>query len=667
MNKNNSVKIAVSQSPNPEMHYVSGLTLYREQFANGKLIGKRWSANGRTGPEEGFSEPKIDVPCQAFSLNIDGQSLDWGWEFISADVTERDGKRLGTIELRHTVRPVGIKVLTEVDGTSFLSRWLEITNIGNAPVSLSSLDVFSGVLASGSAIPREDFQKTPYLLGRFTGNNWAQEGRFVWDPLVNGVVTCLQPMGPYGTCGYQCPYFLLSNRYTPEFFAFYLGWSGQWKAEILCDTTLQRILHMRIGPTAAAPMRILKTGKTITTPKVHIGYLTSDLDGCIQASHRHIRSSVFLVSPKMKRPLLTHNSYFLGFDNLDESAILSDIDLACELGAEVYMIDAGWYGRASDERRKSGPYPRLMGDWVPGEWFPRGFSPIVKRIREKGMLFGLWIESELIRVIKDYHVDIIRFDGAPMSSHIGERIEDGYIENITWRHYETLYAIMENLVKQFPNLLIENCCGGGGRLDLGILSRSHRTQITDETRPPRTVQILNGISMMLPPEFCFMYPPLENKFGPYDMDFLFRVILFTGFYYGVHMEENPDYLAGLKRYINLYKNFVAPMLPGCKVYHHTPVIRLEDEEGEKPTPYCVWEYTSADCNTALVGVFKLTAAPEPYRFHPKGLINDRKYRLTFDNSASTCIMDGYTIREQGILVNLPGPLTSELIQIKAAD
>jgi alpha-galactosidase len=106
MNKNNSVKIAVSQSPNPEMHYVSGLTLYREQFANGKLIGKRWSANGRTGPEEGFSEPKIDVPCQAFSLNIDGQSLDWGWEFISADVTERDGKRLGTIELRHTVRPV---------------------------------------------------------------------------------------------------------------------------------------------------------------------------------------------------------------------------------------------------------------------------------------------------------------------------------------------------------------------------------------------------------------------------------------------------------------------------------------------------------------------------------------------------------------------------------
>ncbi|MDD5599467.1 MAG: alpha-galactosidase, partial [Victivallaceae bacterium] len=626
-NTHRKIKIFNGNVEKPEMNYVSGLTVYREEFSNSKLIGKYWSANGLIEHDKTLSNFGVDMPCQAFSLNLDGQSLEWGWEFISANECEKNGTRLAVIELRHTVRPVAVKVHTEMDGTAFFSRWLEITNTGGSPAALSSLDVFSGILAGGTEISRyADFQKTPYRLGRFTGNNWAQEGRFVWEPLTNGVVSGLQFIGPYGTCGYQCPYFLLSNRYNSSFFVFYLGWSGHWKAEILCDTTRQQMLHVGIGPTASAPMRILQSGETITTPKVHIGYLASDFDGCIQAAHKHIRASVFRRSPKMPKPLLTFNSFWaMGLDELNENAMLSDIDSASESGAEVYMIDAGWYGKASDECRKAGPYPRLMGDWVPGEWFPRGFKPIVDAVHKKGMLFGLWIdiekiglqseiykehldwivkregklfpplpsecsgldytlpevskwiEAELSRVVRDYQVDVIRFDGGPL---IGERLESGYIENTLWRHYEFHYGMKERLAERFPGLLIENCCGGGGRLDLGILSRSHRTQITDETEIPRIVQILNGISMMLPPEFCVMYTlDRRRKFGSYDLDFLFRVIMFTGAYLGGIPARSPGFQSKLKQYITLYKNFMAPLLSDCRVYHHTPVVRLEGEKG----------------------------------------------------------------------------------------
>ncbi len=702
-------RILVRHAPAPEVHYVSGLTVYAERFSGSKLVGRYWSANGCIDDTEEFPAFGVDVPCHAFSLNVDGQSLDWGWRFVSADQGNRNGRSTASIGLVHEVRPVSVRVCTEADGTGFMSRWLEITNAGHAPAALSSVDVFSGVLVSGRALRGTDFEKTPFLLGRFTGNNWSQEGRFGWEPLANGVRTGLHASGPYGTSGYQSPYFLLTGDRTSEFFAFYLGWSGLWRADILCDTTLHRMLHVRIGPDAPAPMRVLAPGETITTPRVHMGYLYGDIDRCAQTAHAHIRRSVIPRSPRMPVPLVTHNSAgSQGLDRLDEESTLRDIDLAHDLGAEVYLIDAGWFGKGLAGRRLKMPYARSMGDWVPGEWYPNGFAPIVEKIRQKGMRFGLWIEpegiglasdvyrrhpdwivkregrpfphlaerlnldytnpevrewleSELVRVVTEYHVDVIRFDGAPMSAYIGEREEGGYIENILWRHYEFLYGVMERLAARFPDLLIENCCGGGGRLDLGILSRSHRTQISDEARPPRSVQILNGITLMLPPEVCMVFP-FGSRQETADLDFLCRLVLFGGFYNlgwtGRLEDQHPGHLATIKRYISLYKSFVAPLQPGCLVFHHTPVVRVD---GEDRTPYCVWEYVSADGRAALVGIFKLTDAPEPYRFTPRGLDAGATYRVRFDNDLTAEEVPAYALRQQGITVNLSRPLTSELL------
>jgi alpha-galactosidase len=704
-------RISIQLDPSPQFHYVSGLTVYAERFSDGKLVGSYWSANGCVDGAEEFPGFGIDVPCHAFSMNLDGQSLDWGWRFVSADRGERAGSATSSIGLAHETRPVSVRVCTEVDGTGFLSRWLEITSTGTGPSALSSVDVFSGVLLSGAALRGGDFQTTPFRIGRFTGNNWGQEGRFAWEPLANGLVTGLQAAGPYGTSGFHCPYFMLASEKSAGLFSFYLGWSGLWKAEVLCDTTLRRMLHVRLGPDAPAPMRILAPGETLVTPRVHIGYRHGDLDGCVQAAHDHIRRSVIPASAHARSPLVTHNSAgSQGLDRLDEPSTLRDIELAHELGAEVYMIDAGWFGKGPADRRAKAPYPRWMGDWVPGEWYPNGFDPIVASLRSKGMRFGLWIEpegiglhsevyrrhpdwivkregrplphlaerlnidytspevrewieSELVRIIADYQVDVIRFDGAPMSAYIGERIENGYVENILWRHYEFLYGLMERLASRFPGLIIENCCGGGGRLDLGILSRSHRTQITDEGRPPRSVQILNGITLMLPPEYCMVFPFLPDiRLETADLDFSFRLLLFAGFYNlgwtSRPDDRHPGYRDRAKRYISLYKSRVAPMLPGCRVFHHTPVVRID---GEDRTPYCIWEYVSADARAALVGIFKLTDAPEPCRFVPRGLNVRATYRVRFDNEAAETEMSGVALRQQGITVSLPAALTSELL------
>ena len=125
------------------------------------------------------------------------------------------------------------------------------------------------------------------------------------------------------------------------------------------------------------------------------------------------------------------------------------------------------------------------------------------------------------------------------------------------------------------NLQLENCSSGGGRTDLGMNSRFTTAWISDWMRMPRTIRILNGMSMALPAEY------LNRLFG----------VCMQGSYRGnpeaqLHAimfghpaisgitpslaEANPDLLALTKKYVYLYKSFIRPWHRDARLYHHTP-------------------------------------------------------------------------------------------------
>ena len=80
-------------------------------------------------------------------------------------------------------------------------------------------------------------------------------------------------------------------------------------------------------------------------------------------------------------------------------------------------------------------------------------------------------------------------------------MRDGYVENGYWRYYEALYAIYERLRARFPDVIFENCAGGGGRTDIGMVRRFSHTWVTDWQIAPRSFTITNGMTMALPPEY----------------------------------------------------------------------------------------------------------------------------------------------------------------------
>src|SRR5207302_1376362 len=113
-----------------------------------------------------------------------------------------------------------------------------------------------------------------------------------------------------------------------------------------------------------------------------------------------------------------------------------------------------------------------------------------------------WFEGEINRVVDELDLDLFRLDFNIDAWEGGQRRHGEFVENTLWRYYEVLYGVFDRLRARFPRLILENCFYGGGRTDLGIVSRFHTTWISDDAQLPRSLAILNGMTLALPPELC---------------------------------------------------------------------------------------------------------------------------------------------------------------------
>lgn len=73
--------------------------------------------------------------------------------------------------------------------------------------------------------------------------------------------------------------------------------------------------------------------------------------------------------------------------------LLPLIKAAGAAGAEVFVIDAGWY----DDDAQG--WWDAVGAWEPaGRRFPGGIHEVLDAIRQHGMTPGLWLEPEVVGV-----------------------------------------------------------------------------------------------------------------------------------------------------------------------------------------------------------------------------------------------------------------------------
>ena len=176
---------------------------------------------------------------------------------------------------------------------------------------------------------------------------------------------------------------------------------------------------------------------------------------------------------------------------------------------------------------------------------------------------------------------------------------DGFTENNYWRYYEAFYGLFERIRAKYPDLILQQCAAGGARNDLGTAGRFHETYLTDGLNMPGVLQNYSGQSLALPPE-VFVIGLAEgshgmNGSGHNDTHLRNTFSLSTPWMLlGVapSLEElSPERRERYAHYVNLYKQFIRPILPVCKMYHHAPV---SSKSGVTSSGWFAMEYAAPD-------------------------------------------------------------------------
>ena len=702
-------EITWQMKPRPSLRVVSGNLVYEEQLLDGGLRTRFWSPNGLIKPDadlepgsEGGELPSLDEPIAcSFGLSVDGQELWDGWEWKSAQEVpcKRAGCRHVFVELVSTIRPIRVRVHTEADGHPFLKRWLEIINDGSKAAAIGAVYPMSGYLFQGTRL-KENLpvgESGVFTVLRPAGFEPQREADFRWVNLPQGEYR-------YGNSKYGMPFTVVRNQVTEESFLIHFGWSGSYAFQFYNNRNLESdsaSLYFRVGLDGPGPFRVLQGGEAATTPSVYVGHVFDDLDGAVQALHQYLRSSVLPSLPDQRVPPVEINSWGFVGQNISEETLKSVIDTAADVGAELFTIDAGWYGDVGS------PWWEHAGDWTTGSRLPHGLEPIFDYARQKGLMCGLWVDIErigtgselrkkhpdwvvkrhgssddqtildftnpevikfaeetLAGLIERYHLDVFRLDfNADMGRGGTQNNRNGFEENSYWRHYQAVYAMYGRLRKRFPHLMMENCAGGGGRNDLGMLQNFNWAQVSDEWGAVRTLKIINGFTLALPPEYALSYAGFlssENyRYG--DTDFRLRGQMFGHLCLGgiaPDLKSFPaDYRARVKHNVDLYKTFIRPILPSALVYHHTPIL-----PNTEPGDWVVLEHVKPDRTRGYSGIFRLAGATEDhYVFRPRGLDASKTYKVTFDNTQEVVYASGFDLQRNGIRVEIAQPLHSELL------
>lgn len=694
---------------NPVFSFRSGLAVREESFLNGVLVSSGHNAAGypldvlsgfpsRLNPRD-FAEPS------AFNIEIDGQSIDYRLEFVDFSINENENSTEGILTLKSTVKPVILKIHTVLDGTQMLTRYIEISNTSDKPVCLSRLSVLSGGI---EAFDRRMFAVSKnideiYSVGYFTSDQWGREGEFAWRKLLPDTL-CVDTR--FGRDRFRHPLIFIRNNITGVIYSCQTGWSGGCRFSVDFNTTEERSLTslaFKAEITSHKPITVIGAGETFISPEVHFGIICGSLDDAVNDMNAHTRKSV-LNLPEADPTACLVGAGMGAEHTMSVEDSKNFMRQFASLGAEVFIVDAGWQC-PPDRQTEWGDFNGIN---IPDpERYPNGLGELSDYCRSLGMKFGLWVdienagrfsdinknnpdwrgsdifgnrsvnyldmsnpevaawaENELARIITEYKLDLLRVDhNISHRDYFVIRDTDGIPECVCVKHINAVYKMYENLKKRFPDVIFENCAGGGARTDLGMMKNFNHTWVSDCQRAPHSVMITNGMTLALPPE---RVDRLFAGMGCHEhgsLDFHMRNTMLT------HMTLNVIAPAGaqingvqadfVRHSVGIYKNFIRDFLPEAKIYHHTP------ETAHKPEDGCILEIASPDCRKGAIGIFTLSDEKTDFTVVPKGINAGMNYKITLDNSGAEFTVSGYELMTNGVKIKIPSALSSELILFEA--
>jgi alpha-galactosidase len=462
---------------------------------------------------------------------------------------------------------------------------------------------------------------------------------------------------------------VMTDAGSDEFFGGLL-WSGSWGLS----------LERRSGTllvTAGLPgvETTVDQNHPLETPHGFFGFTSGGMKDVSRALRGFVDNG--LRPGRSLNPLVTYNTWFAYATRIDETSVMNEMARVASLGTELFVLDAGWWtgaGRVNDADYTSG-----LGNYaVDSARFPSGLQALSNQAHNLGMKFGIWVEPErtalenvaqpglvqeawlatnegqylpgtpndqqtfaqicladvdarnwvlgqLTTLIDQVQPDYLKWDNnfwinCTRAGH-GHGASDGNLA-----HVKGLYSILSELHSRYPNLLIENCSGGGNRLDLGMLRYTDVAWMDDHTEPAVHVRHnLEGLGTIFPPAYLFSFlidydsEPLHNA-PDLPLYLTSRMPGILGLTFRVDELDDADQEA-MRRQIAVYKSI-------RDTVRNASAVLLTDQAAVDSGPsWDALEEVIPDSGEALVFAFRNDPGIASITLQPTGLLPDIDYEV----------------------------------------
>lgn len=456
--------------------------------------------------------------------------------------------------------------------------------------------------------------------------------------------------------------------------------------------------------------------KAFTTPDFIFTYSTEGKGGVSRNLHRWGRKYQIIGGTDTRDILL--NSWEGVYFNVNQEGMNKMMQDFASIGGELFVMDDGWFGDK---------YPRndgtsSLGDWVVcKEKLPEGIDALIDEAERNGIKFGIWIEPEMTNTkseLYEKHPDWVlrQPDREPFKGR-GEtqlvldlcnpKVQDhvfNVVDNLMQAHprihymkwdanmsmnnasslylpedrqshlyveyHKGLIDVCRRIREKYPELIIQLCASGGGRLNYGFFPYFNECWSSDNTDAIQRLYIQCGMSHFYPANIMAAHvsaSPNHQTKRVVPLKFRFDVAM-TG---RLGMEMKPSDLSEKER--EFAKNAIETYKSIRPVIQQGDLYRLVTPYEEKP--YVSMIYCTPEKDRAVYFLFRRSFLKDTWEEPRKlaGLDPERNYLIKEINAANPAkkvsldgkIVSGRFLMENGFRLNLGQDMSSIVLELIA--
>lgn len=455
-------------------------------------------------------------------------------EVVSSALSSTADGELLTVNLRDKVYPLTVtQYFKAYRGTDVITTYTAISNTGKKPLVLHRF------ASAYIPVKRGDNYVT------HTHGTWGAESMLEEEYITNGQKRFANKEGLRNAFGDNASVMVSLNGRATEESGYVIGgvlaWSGNYDIRLNASNTY---LDLIAGINEETSHYSLGRNDTLTTPEFAMTYSTEGKGGVSRAFHRWARSYKLCHGSRSRDILL--NSWEGVYFNVNQEGMDQMMEDMAGMGGELFVMDDGWFGKK---------YPRNGGETSLGDWvvckekLPGGIEGLTASAAKHGIRFGIWIEPEMTNTkseLFEKHPDwVLSQSNRPLSKGRGgtqvildltnPEVQDfvfGVVDNLLTRHPEIAYIkwdanagimnyssrylpadrqshlyidyhlglgkVLKRIRAKYPDVVMQACASGGGRVNYGLLPYFDEFWTSDDTDALQRIYMQWGVSQFYP-------------------------------------------------------------------------------------------------------------------------------------------------------------------------